>query len=102
MGFDGSDVSKPVHAVLLDIDHSPSHWLNPGNGAFYTVQGLRDLADKIHPGGIFAMWSNDPPDQAFIDVLETVFHSVDSPVITFPNPYTRGESTATIYVAHKA
>lgn len=102
MGFDGTNVAKPVHAVLLDIDHSPSHWLNPGNGAFYTVQGLRDLAHKIHPAGIFAMWSNDPPDQAFIDVLETVFRSVDSPVITFPNPYTRGESTATIYVAHKA
>ncbi len=102
MGFDGTDAARPVHAVLLDIDHSPSHWLNPGNGAFYTVQGLRDLAEKIHPAGIFAMWSNDPPDQAFIEVLETVFHSVDSPVITFPNPYTRGESTATIYVAHKA
>ncbi len=101
-GFNGTDETKPVHAVLLDIDHSPSHWLNPGNGAFYTAEGLQALADKIHPAGIFAMWSNDPPDQEFIRVLETVFHSVDSPVITFPNPYTDVEATATIYLTHNA
>ena len=33
-GFDGSDEVKKVHAVLLDIDHSPSYWLNPENRIF--------------------------------------------------------------------
>src|SRR5690349_21089072 len=27
--FDRSSPSRLVHAVLLDIDHSPRHWLNP-------------------------------------------------------------------------
>jgi len=102
IGFDGTETEQFVHAVLLDIDHSPSHWLNPGNSAFYSVQGLEDLADKLHPGGIFAMWSNDPPEEAFTDLLETIFDTTEFHVVTFPNPYTGGESTATVYVAHKA
>ena len=26
------------------------------------LAGLRQLAAKLHPGGIFALWSDDPPD----------------------------------------
>jgi len=102
MGFDGTEANVPVHAILLDIDHSPSHWLNQGNSGFYSQQGLADMAEKLHPGGIFAMWSNDPPEADFISLLEAVFHSSEHHIVTFPNPYTCGESTATVYVAHKA
>ncbi len=102
IGFDGTDANRPVHAVLLDIDHSPSHWLHPGNGAFYSLRGLRDLAGKLHSGGVFALWSNDPTDTGFTRLLDTVFYSSKSHVVTFPNPYTLGESTATVYVARKA
>ncbi len=99
-----SDAAAParlVHAVLLDIDHSPSHWLNPGNSAFYTVPALRKLADKLHPGGIFGLWSNDPPDAEFTRLLDSVFQSCESHIVTFANPYTGGESSSTIYLAHK-
>ncbi len=102
MGFDRSDVNQQVHAVLLDIDHSPSHWLNPGNGAFYTAQGLQNLAEKLHPGGIFGLWSNDPPDAGFTRLLDSVFQSSESHIVTFPNPYMGGESSNTVYLAHKA
>jgi len=34
-GFDRAARIRLVHAVLLDIDHSPSQWLAPGNSAFY-------------------------------------------------------------------
>ena len=101
-GFDCADPTRLVHAVLLDIDHSPGHWLNPGNSAFYTAPGLRNLADKLHPGGIFGLWSNDPPDVEFTRLLETVFESSESHVVTFPNPYTGGESSNTVYLAHKS
>jgi spermidine synthase len=101
-GFDRSDPNRLFHAVLLDIDHSPSHWLNPGNGAFYTAQGLRNLAGKLHPGGIFGLWSNDPPDAGFMRLLDTVFQSSESHIVAFPNPYTGGESSNTVYLAHKA
>lgn len=100
-GFYPAAPARLVHAVLLDIDHSPSHWLNPGNGAFYTTPGLKNLADKLHPGGIFGMWSNDPPDAGFMRLLDSVFRASESHIVRFPNPYSGGESSNTVYLAHK-
>jgi len=101
-GFAKVNQDQKVHAVLLDIDHSPSFWLNEGNGAFYTEQGLQSLADKILPGGVFGLWSDEKPDSEFIKRLEKVFSSVESHSVTFPNPYTRHESTNTVYLGFKA
>ena len=101
IGFDGSESNQRVHAVLLDIDHSPSHWLNPGNSAFYSQQGLQKLAEKLHPGGIFGLWSNDPVEADFMDLLDSVFESSQSHIVTFPNPYLGGESSNTVYLARK-
>jgi len=101
-GFDGSETSKPVDAVLLDIDHSPSHLLNPENSTFYSQQGLQRLAGKINSGGIFGLWSNDPPEDEFLGLLDTVFESAQSHIVTFPNPYTGAESSNTVYLARKA
>ncbi len=101
-GFNGSTSSVgAAHAVLLDIDHSPNHWLNPRHGAFYTAAGLQKLSAKIHPGGIFGLWSNDPPDGEFTRLLDGVFQSSECHVVSFPNPYTGGESSSTIYLAHR-
>jgi len=100
-GFDPADPDRLVHAVLLDIDHSPSHWLNSGNSSFYTESALAKMAEKIHPGGVFGLWSNDPPEKEFTDLLESVFESTESHIVTFPNPYTDGESTNTVYLACK-
>jgi spermidine synthase len=100
-GFDKDNPDKLVHAILLDIDHSPSHWLNEGNSTFYTEQSLSKLADKLHPGGIFGVWSNDPPDTEFTNLLESVFQSSETHVVSFPNPYTDGESSCTVYIAYK-
>jgi spermidine synthase len=95
-------VSKgPVDAVLLDIDHSPSHWLAPKSRAFYSVPGLRSLATKLHADGVFGLWSNDPPDAEFMSLLDAVFRSSESHLVTFPNRYTGEESSCTIYLAYK-
>ena len=105
--FDGNlypdDAPHPqVDAVLLDIDHSPSYWLNPGNSAFYTEQGLRDLSDKIVSGGIFGLWSDEPPAADFMALLDRIFASCESHVVSFPNPYLGVDSTNTVYLARKA
>jgi len=100
-GFDPSDPDRLVHAVLLDIDHSPSHWLNSGNSIFYTEPALTKMAEKIHPGGVFGLWSNDPPEDEFTNLLDSVFESTESHIVTFPNPYTGSESTNTVYLAYK-
>lgn len=93
---------RKMHAVLLDIDHAPAHWLAPGNGAFYTAASLGHLAEKIHSGGVFGMWSNDPPDEDFCRLLESVFQSSEAHVVSFPNPYSGGESSSTVYIARKS
>ena len=101
-GFDLENPGRLFHAVLLDIDHSPSHWLDTGNSAFYTGAGLTALAASLHPGGVFGLWSNDPPDEAFSSLLNEVFASAEFHLVTFPNPYTGGQSSNTIYLAHRA
>ena len=100
--FDSDKPGRLFHAVLLDIDHSPSHWLDTGNSAFYTGAGLTALAASLHPGGVFGLWSNDPPDEAFMSLLNEVFASAEFHLVTFPNPYTGGESSNTIYLAYRA
>jgi len=101
-GFDPDSPGRLFHAVLLDIDHSPSHWLDTGNSAFYTGAGLTALAASLHPGGVFGLWSNDLPDEAFSSLLAEVFASAEFHLVTFPNPYTGGESSNTIYLAYRA
>ena len=99
-GFDRTDPTRLAHALLLDIDHSPSHWLNPANGGFYTAAGLRKMAKKLHPGGVFGLWSNDLPDEEFTRLLGTIFQSVGAHAVSFDNPYSGGQSSNTIYLAH--
>src|SRR5215210_1079684 len=90
---------RPFHAVLVDIDHSPRHLLHPSHAGFYTVDGLRQLSSYLHPGGVFGLWSDDPPDQEFVEVLAQVFVTTEAHVVTFPNPLTGAESANTVYVS---
>ena len=100
-GFHPAGASRRVDAALVDIDHSPRHWLNATNSAFYTVSGLGALCRKLRPGGVFGLWSNDPPDSAFMDLLGDVFRSCESHTVSFANPYTGGASASTVYLAQK-
>jgi spermidine synthase len=101
-GFDRGRPGRLFHAILLDIDHTPRHVLHPSHAAFYTPEGLRRLAAHLHPGGVFALWSNDPPDEAFGDVLSKVFDSQVAHVVTFPNPLQGHEASNTVYVAARS
>lgn len=101
-GFFSENPSQLVHAVLLDIDHTPQHWLNSQNSAFYTTDALQRLSNKLHPNGIFGMWSDDPPDASFMKLLDSVFESSESHIINFENPYTGGTSSNTVYIARKS
>ena len=101
-GFDPDNPGRLFPAGVLDIDHSPSHWLDTGNSAFYTGAGLTTLVASLHPGGVFGLWSNDPPDEAFSSLLDEVFASAEFHLVTFPNPHTGGESSNTIYLAYRA
>ncbi len=101
-GFDPTTPGRRFHAVLLDVDHSPSKLLHERHAAFYAAEGLRRLADKLHPGGVFALWSDDPPEDTFMTALDEVFASCDAEVVTFHNPHQDRESASTVYVARTA
>ena len=86
-------------AILVDIDHTPQHVLHPSHASFYTEVGLRRLAHRLHPGGVFALWSDGAPHDEFVATAREVFTSCDAHVVTFPNFLTGGESASTVYVA---
>lgn len=100
-GFDPTDPGRLFDAILLDIDHSPRALLNESNASFYTPENLGRMARQLRPGGAFAMWSNEPPDEDFLSVLETLFVEVEARVVSFYNPFQNGESANTVYVARQ-
>lgn len=95
----GPDAPERCHAVLVDIDHTPRHLLHPSHAPFYEVAGLRRLSERLHPGGVFALWSDDPPDVDFVAVVDEAVGACTAHVVTFPNPHTGGTADNTVYVA---
>ncbi len=98
-GFDPAESMRKFHAVLLDIDHSPRNLLHARHGAFYELAGLRRLTEHLHPGGVFALWSDDPPDESFLVALRDAFAIANAQVVFFYNPLLERDSASTVYVA---
>ena len=101
-GFDATEPGRHFDAIVVDIDHSPRHVLDPAHAEFYGRDGVARLAARLRPGGVFALWSNDPPDDAFTAVLADVFARVEAHVVRFANPLQDREAANTVYVASTA
>jgi spermidine synthase len=101
-GFDINETGRMFDAVLLDIDHSPEHFLDAGNKSLYTAEGLASIRRQLKPGGCFALWSNDPVSEEFTAHLSSVFGYAAGHDIEFPNPYTNTTSVNSVYVARNA
>ncbi|MCF6524307.1 spermidine synthase [Streptomyces sp. JJ36] len=101
-GLDPEQPGRRFHAVLLDVDHSPDHLLHPAHAALYEPPGLRRIADALHPGGVFALWSDDPPSDRFLTALGRVFVEADARTVSFGNPLGGNTSANTVYLARRA
>lgn len=101
-GLDPNAPGKRFHAILLDIDHTPSHQLDDENEHFYSFESLTAMAQQLHSGGVFGVWSDDPPDAGFTELLKSVFYSAEAVVVPFYNPIQDKESANTVYLASKA
>ena len=101
-GYDPQTPRRRFDALLVDIDHSPTKLLHPRHAALYEQAGLSRLAEHLQPGGVFALWSNDPPDEAFERVLDAVFATTAAHVVTFDDLAGEHIATNTVYVARKA
>jgi spermidine synthase len=95
----GVEADQPLDVVLVDIDHTPDHLLHESHGGFYTAEGLGRLRDRMAPDGVFGLWSDDPPHEAFLTPLGEVFADAVAHVVPFANPLTGGTSSNTVYIA---
>ncbi len=96
-----ADPDRSYDAILLDIDHTPSHLLHPSHQAFYTAARLTALSRHLTADGVFTLWSDDPPDPAFQALLAEIFPTVTAHVVDFANPLTGGTSSNTVYLARR-
>lgn len=101
-GFDPDQPGRTYDAILVDIDHAPDFLLDPGSAGFYTADGLAALTRHLKPGGMFGLWSDDPPDPAFTERLAGVFAEARAEPVTFDNPYLGDTVTQTVYLARAA
>lgn len=98
-GFDPESTRTPWDAVIVDIDHSPQHLLAQDSTSFYGPAGTQALAAHLRPGGVYALWSNDPPEEDYLSLLRSVFTDVTAEVVEFPNPLQDRTATNTVYLA---
>jgi spermidine synthase len=98
-GLPLDDGPADFDVLLVDIDHSPRHVLDISHAVFYSAAGLRRMKQRIRSGGVFALWSDDPPDDDFMALLEGAFATAAAHVVTFDNFLTGGTSANTVYVA---
>lgn len=95
------DPAKRYDAILLDVDHSPRHQLNPSHADLYTAEGLHRVRGYLAPEGVFALWSDDPPDNEFMARLDAVFGNATAHMVDFDNALTGGVSSNTVYLARR-
>lgn len=97
-----SEPARQYDAILLDVDHSPRHQLDPSHADLYTEPGLQRVSAHLAVGGVFALWSDDPPDDEFMSRLGSVFDNPVAHAVDFDNALTGGVSSNTVYVAARA
>lgn len=98
-GFNPESPGRTFDAILVDIDHSPAALLDERSESFYRPEGLRKLARHLRPGGVFGLWSDALPDDAFLERLGSVFAEARAEPVTFHNPLQDRPFTQTVYLA---
>ena len=90
---------RTYDAVLLDIDHAPDWLLRDDHGDLYTPEGFARVASMLADDGVFALWSDEPPEPEVTRRMGEAFEHADAHVVPFPNPLTGGEAANTVYLA---
>lgn len=91
----------PIDVLLVDIDHSPEVLLAEGHGDFYSASGVGSAAAALSDDGVFALWSDDPPEDRMLEHLRAGFTRARAEEVSFDNPITGGTSACTVYVASR-
>ncbi|MCY6381223.1 spermidine synthase [Hoeflea prorocentri] len=101
-GFDAQALGRQYDAILIDIDHTPEHFLDDRSSSFYSTAGFDRLARHVRPGGVVGLWSDAVTDDVVTERLSAVFDEAKAEPVTFPNPLQDNKPfTQTVYVAQK-
>jgi len=72
--------------MCLDIDNGPDWTVTENNGNLYSPSGLASCRERLHPGGVLAVWSARPSAAFEAALRGAEFASVR----TLEVPVTRG------------
>ncbi|MDA0764092.1 MAG: hypothetical protein O3A39_06625 [Proteobacteria bacterium] len=62
---------------------------------------MKKVSSHLNDDGLFSLWSNNPPDIYFVDLLKNVFEMARAEKVIFYNPILEEDCTQTIYIAKK-
>lgn len=88
-----------LDAILVDIDHSPDALLSPHSRPFYSEESLASVTTMLKPGGVFGLWSDDPPDAAFLSLLDAAFGKAWAEPVSIERPLAGTPIIQTVYLA---
>lgn len=97
--FGSASGAQSLDAILVDIDHSPEALLSDHSRPFYSRESLARLSAMLRPGGIFGLWSDDPPDARFTAILKQAFGSASAEPVTIERPLAGTPIIQTVYLA---
>lgn len=97
-GFDPDAPERLHDAILIDIDHSTTHLIDDASAGFYGAEAIAALTGKLRPGGVFALWSTDEEDSAFVRAMEQVLADVRVERVEFATPYRETPAFNLIYL----
>jgi spermidine synthase len=89
-------------AILLDIDHTPDMLLSERSRSFYEEASLARFASMLQPEGVFALWSDDPPQESFVERLRNAFGDARAVPIRIERPQAGSPIVQTVYLARAA
>ena len=101
---DGFDLETPraLHAaILIDVDHSTTHLIDDASAGFYGPDAIAALAAKLKPEGVFALWSTDAEDAAFVEAMQHSLRHVTVSRVEFATPYRDEPAFNLVYLGRK-
>lgn len=101
-GFDLDEPARLHDAILIDIDHSTTHFIDDGSASFYSAAAIASVVAKLKPGGVFALWSTDAEDPGFTEALRRCLIDVRVERVEFHTPYRDAPAFNLIYLGRRA
>lgn len=100
--FDAAHPDQLHDAILIDIDHSTTHFIDEASAGFYSAQAIAAITAKLKPGGVFALWSTDPEDPDFVAVLGQSLVDLRVERVEFATPYREQPAFNLVYLGRRA